>query len=71
MMTSILFVLGFIFLITGIFMQASSTNFIKIKNISFDSETLGFGLAMTGGILTFLMLLAKGFVWMSTVTPVA
>lgn len=66
MLTSVLLVVGFIFLIAGIFIMASDWD-IEIKNISFDSEILGQGLTITGGGLAFLMLFAKGVAWMSVV----
>ena len=64
MLTSVLLVVGFIFLITGILLMASNYD-IKIKNIRFDCDTLGLGLTVTGGMLVFLMLFAKGFAWMT------
>lgn len=66
MLTSVLLVVGFIFLIAGILIMASDWD-IEIKNISFDSDILGQGLTITGGVLAFLMLFAKGVVWMSVV----
>lgn len=62
-MTWVLLILGFICLFAGIFMLASCID-IHIKGISFNSEILGWGLTWTGGVLTFLMLFAKGVAWM-------
>ena len=63
MFTWILFAFGLICLFAGILILASDMD-IDIKNISFDSDILGQGLTITGGILTFLMLFAKGVAWL-------
>ena len=62
-MTWFLLILGFICLFAGIFILASDMD-IDIKGISFDSTLLGQGLATTGGVLTLLMLFAKGAAWL-------
>lgn len=59
------FIFGMICLFAGIFIMASDVD-ISIKNISFNNNILGSGLAFTGGVLAFLMLFAKGFAWMNS-----
>ena len=65
MLTWIWFVFGLICLFAGIFIVASDVD-INIKNISFDNDILGYGFAITGGALAFLMLFAKGVAWMAS-----
>ena len=61
-MTWFLFVIGFIIGIIGIFLAAHD-DYLTIKDIRLDAETLGYGLMAVGFILAAIMLIANGIVW--------
>lgn len=60
-----LFVVGFIMAIGGVAL-AACYNDIEIKGYRFDNETIGWTITWIGVALAFLMLLANGIVWLST-----
>lgn len=57
------FVFGLIVAVVGIVLASSDTD-IKIKNVSFDAETLGEGLVAIGGVLSGVMFVCAGVVWL-------
>lgn len=57
------FVIGLIMAVAGILLIAYDDD-ICIKELYFDSETLGWGLAGVGGILAALMLFGNGIMWL-------
>jgi hypothetical protein len=65
MLTWFWFVFGLICLFAGIFIMASDV-YVSIKDIKFDNNILGQGLAFAGGALAFLMLFAKGIAWITS-----
>jgi hypothetical protein len=56
------FIIGFALVILGAFGVAYD-DYITIKGYEFDSEVLGTGLMVIGGVLAGVMLLALGINW--------
>lgn len=59
------FAFGLIIAVVGIVLASSDTD-IKIKNVSFSTETLGEGLATIGGVLSGVMFVCIGAMWLFT-----
>lgn len=59
------FASGLIIAVVGIILASSDTD-IKIKNVSFDVETLGEGLSTIGGVLSGVMFVCIGAMWLFT-----
>lgn len=59
------FAFGFIVAVVGIVLTSSDTD-IKIKNVSFNTETIGEGLATIGGVLSGVMFVCIGVTWLFT-----
>lgn len=61
------FIVGLIFVISGVFMMASLNNHIHIGKYVFDSDELGGGFIVIGSILAILMIIGLGVHWLVNV----
>lgn len=59
------FALGLILAIAGTFTMAYD-DYIKIKELSFDSEMLGVGLIAIGAILSGIMFIGLAITWLAS-----